>query len=86
MDSLGVGTIEIGCPITPNCQQHRQEAPKCCLTMLGSFLHFFGQVSAEEGAFVPPLFVPTCPTGLGGLIGQEPCLCHQEISSPGFQG
>jgi hypothetical protein len=40
MDSLVVGTVEIGCIIAPNCHQHRQEAPKRYPAMPVWLLHF----------------------------------------------
>ena len=72
MDSLGVGVDEVRCIYAPDCQQCCQEAPKHLPDNTGIVLVFFGNIFAEEGALVPPLFVPSCPTGLGNLKKQEP--------------
>ena len=41
LDSLGVGTIEIGCIIVPDCHQHCQEVLKHIPAMLVGFWGFF---------------------------------------------
>jgi hypothetical protein len=67
VDSLEVDAIEIGCIVAPDRRQHRQNAPKRCLTMWAWFCCFFANYQQQRGRGGPLCSIHATPRRWGVL-------------------